>query len=125
MPPTQYWEGWDQFTSSITWWAHRPLAHQVLSLGYTRDKQGNLVAWNESKWADDEFDKYLREAQSTLDLAERKKIVAKLEQIQKERGSICTPFFLNVFTIADKRVHGLITWKDEIPNYHEVWKEAA
>jgi peptide/nickel transport system substrate-binding protein len=123
MPPTQYWEGWDQFNCSITWWAHRPLAHQVLALGYTRDKEGNLVAWNESKWADDEFDENLRLAQSTLDLAERKKVVAKLETIQKERGSICTPFFLNVFSAVDKKVKNLVTQKDEIPNYHEVWIE--
>jgi peptide/nickel transport system substrate-binding protein len=123
MPPAQYWEGWDQFNCSITWWAHRPLAHQVLALGYTRDKDGNIVAWNESKWADDEFDQYLREAQSTLDLAERKKIVAKLETIQKERGSICTPFFLNVFSAVDKSVKNLVTQKDEIPNYYDVWLE--
>ncbi len=124
MPPSQYWEGWDQFTSSVTWWAHRPLAHQILMLGYICDADNAPVAWNESKWCDVEFDTYLKQASSTLDLAERKQIVAELEQIQKERGSICTPFFLNVFSIIDKRFHDLETVQDEIPNYHAVRREA-
>lgn len=124
MPPSQYWEGWDQFTASITWWAHRPLAHQVMTLGYICDAGGTPVPWNESKWCDPEFEATLREVQRTLDLEERKGLVGKLERIQKERGPICAPFFLNVFTIIDKRFHGLEAVPDEIPNYHAVWREA-
>ena len=124
MPPNQYWEGWDQFNASITWWSHRPLAHMCLSLGYTSDDAGNPVPWNESKWTDEEFEEILAKAKGTVDINERKKLIKKLETIQKERGSICTPFFLNVFTIIDKKFHGLETLPDELPNYHKVWKEA-
>lgn len=124
MPATQYWDGWTEFNMGITWWAHRPLAVMLLPQAYTKDAEGNLVPWNESKWSDDEFETLLRQAEATLDVNARREIMCKIETIQKERGSICTPFFMNVWSIYDKSIHGITPSPEEFAIYHEAWKQA-
>lgn len=124
MPASQYWDGWTEWNMSITWWAHRTLAPMTLRVAYTADADGNPVPWNESRWVDKEFDEVLTEAESTLDLAKRRELVGKLINIQKERGSICTPFFMNVWKIFTKKVHDVPALPDEYAVFYETWKEA-
>ena len=75
--------------------------------------------WNESHWLDDEFEKYLHESEATIDLAKRKELIGKCQEIQKERGSICTPFFMNVWKISDKKVHNIDPSPEEFAIFHE------
>ena len=124
MPASQYWNGWTDFNMGITWWAHRTLAPMLLSVAYTIDDKGNPVAWNESHWVDQEFNDILTKASGTLDLAKRKELVGQLETIQKERGSICTPFFMSVWKIYKKNVHGVEPTPDEYAIFTETWKDA-
>jgi peptide/nickel transport system substrate-binding protein len=124
MPASQYWEGWTEWNTGITWWAHRPLAPMVLALAYIRDSEGNPIPWNESHWLDDEFEALLKESEATLDLAARKELVGKMEVIQKERGSICTPFFMNVWKIYAKNVHDVDPSPEEFAIFHATWKDA-
>ncbi len=123
MPATQYWEGWTEFNMGITWWSHRPLAPMLLSQAYVGDADGKPVPWNESYWVDEEFSALVKEAESALDLAKRKEIVGKLQTIQKERGSICTPFFMNVWQVHTKNVHGVEPSPEEFSILHAAWKE--
>jgi len=123
MPATQYWEGWTEFNMGITWWSHRPLAPMTLSQAYVGDADGKPVPWNESYWVDEEFSALVKEAESALDLAKRKEIVGKLQTIQKERGSICTPFFMNVWQVYTKNVHGVEPSPEEFSILHAAWKE--
>ncbi len=124
MPASQYWDGWTDFNMGITWWSHRTLAPMVLSVAYTADDKGAPVAWNESHWVDKEFNDILTQASGTLDLAKRKELVGKLETIQKERGSICTPFFMSVWKIYKKNVHNVEPTADEYAIFIETWKDA-
>jgi peptide/nickel transport system substrate-binding protein len=124
MPATQYWNGWTDFNMGITWWAHRTLAPMVLDVAYTAGPDGKPVAWNESHWVDQEFITILKQAEGTLDLAKRKVLVGQLEQIQKDRGSICTPFFMSVWKIYTKKVHDVEPAPDEYAIFYETWKEA-
>jgi peptide/nickel transport system substrate-binding protein len=73
----------------------------VLGLAY---RSG--VPWNESGYANAEFDKLLTEAEGTLDLAKRKTLMAKLEAIMQEDGPIVQPLWRNNFTFYDKKVKG-------------------
>ncbi len=124
MPASQFWDGWTEWNMAISWWAHRALAPMVLPLAYTADDTGKPVTWNESRWVDEEFSTLLKEAMKTLDLPKRREIIGKCEQIQKERGSICTPFFVNVWKIYDKKFHGIVPSPEEFAIFHEAWKEA-
>ena len=123
MPASQFWDGWTEWNMSVTWWAHRPLAIMTLPLAYI-SRDGKPVPWNESRWVDAEFEQLLQEAMRTLDLEKRREIMCKLETIQKERGSICTPFFMNVWTIHSKKVHDVPPSPEEFAVYYETWKEA-
>jgi peptide/nickel transport system substrate-binding protein len=124
MPASQYWAGWTDFNMGITWWSHRTLAPMILSVAYTGDADGKPVAWNESRWVDKEFSDILTKAQGTLDLPKRKELVGQLEQIQKDRGSICLPFFMSVWKIYSKKVHNVEPTPDEYAIFYETWKDA-
>ena len=124
MPASQYWEGWTDFNMGVTWWAHRTLAPMTLAVAYTGNPDGTPVAWNESHWVDQEFSDILTEAVGTLDLEKRKELVGKLEVIQKERGTICVPFFMSVWKIYKKNVHDVIPTPDEYAIFYETWKDA-
>jgi len=124
MPASEYWNGWTDFNMGITWWAHRTQALITLGLAYTADETGKPGAWNESHWVDSEFTEILNKATGTLDLDARKALTLQLEKIQKERGSICTPFFMNVWKIYTTNVHDIEPSPDEYAIFIETWKEA-
>jgi peptide/nickel transport system substrate-binding protein len=104
MPTSQYWEKWTEVDLGVTPWTHRPLGTMVLNLAYIGDENGKPVAWNETNWIDEEFSKLLKEANGTLDLEARRKIMCKLEAIQWERGSIGAPFWQYNWQVTTKRV---------------------
>jgi peptide/nickel transport system substrate-binding protein len=124
MPASQYWNGWTDFNMGITWWAHRTQALITLGLAYTGDATGKPGDWNESHWVDAEFSTILTQATGTLNLEARKALTLQLETIQQQRGSICTPFFMNVWKIYTTKVHGVEPSPDEYGIFIETWKEA-
>lgn len=104
MPNSQYWEKWTEVDLGITPWTHRPLGTMVLNLAYVGDENGKPVAWNETRWMDDEFTSLLKQANGTLNLEERRKLFCKLEEIQWERGSIAISYWQNNWQIVSNRV---------------------
>ena len=125
MPASQYWNGWTDFNMGITWWAHRTQALITLGLAYTADPTtGKPGAWNESHWVDPEFSQILTQAEGTLDLTARQALTLKLETIQQQRGSICTPFFMDVWKIYTTKVHDIEPSPDEYCILTAAWKEA-
>ena len=96
----------------------------VLPLAYTCDKEGTPVPWNESRWCDDEFDTLLTKAMGTLDLEDRRKIMADIQRIQVERGSIGIPFWMNAWIAHNPKVKGMVAHPTNYnDNWIEVWKE--
>ncbi|MCZ7599185.1 MAG: ABC transporter substrate-binding protein [Gammaproteobacteria bacterium] len=76
MPSSRYWEIWTETPFGLTEWTHRPLGTMVLSLGY---RSG--VPWNESGYANPEFDAALDEAEAIVDPVERSKVMEKVQRI--------------------------------------------
>jgi peptide/nickel transport system substrate-binding protein len=121
MPNSQYWEKWTEIDLGITTWAHRPIGTMVLNLAYVADDKGKPVAWNETRWVDKEFYALLKQANGTLDVAKRRKIFCKLEKIQQERGSIGNAFWINLWTIARKRVQNVKAHPSQYLKLDNVW----
>ncbi len=121
MPNSQYWEKWTEVDLGITTWAHRPLGTMVLNLAYTADADGKPAAWNETRWTDDEFSTLLTQANGTLDIEKRRKIFCQLEKIQQDRGSIANAFWINVWTIATKRVENVKPHPSLYLKLDDVW----
>ncbi len=125
MPASQYWNGWTDFNMGITWWSHRTQALITLGLAYTADPAtGKPGSWNESHWVDPEFSQILTKAEGTLDLTARQALTAQLEKIQQTRGSICTPFFMDVWKIYSNKVHDIEPSPDEYAILTSAWKSA-
>jgi peptide/nickel transport system substrate-binding protein len=101
MPGSQYWKVWDKTPFGMTGWTHRPLGVMVLNLGY---RSG--VPWNESKYNNPAFDAALDDAGATLDVAERKMKMEKVEKILQEDAVISQPLWRSVFTAGSTKVHG-------------------
>lgn len=124
MPNSQYWEQWTEVGLGITPWTHRPLGTMVLNLAYVADENGDPVAWNESRWVDEEFSNLLSEANRTLDVEKRREIFCDLEQIQWERGSIGIAFWRNVWQVYRDNVKNVPAHPTLYLLINETWKEA-
>jgi peptide/nickel transport system substrate-binding protein len=124
MPNDQYWGKWTENDFGITEWYHRPLGTMVMNLAYINDADGKPVPWNETRWSDDEFAKLLKQANGTLDVDERRKIMCKLEDIQQERGSIGLAFWRNKWYTVNKKVKGIIPSPSLYMDFNEVWMDA-
>lgn len=101
MPSSAYWDIWNKVPFGFTEWSHRPLGTMVLSLAY---RSG--VPWNESGYANPEFDSLLSEAEGTADVEARREIMAKLEKIMVEDGPIVQPLWRARSAAYAKRVKG-------------------
>ncbi len=88
LPGSTFWNDWTKYPYSSTNWNHRPLGTQVLALAY---KSG--VAWNESGFANEEFDNLLAEANSIADVDMRREVMAKLQAIMIDEGVVIQPYW--------------------------------
>lgn len=125
MPTSQYWEKWTEVDLGITPWTHRPLGTMVMNLAYTADAEGKPVAWNETRWVDEEFSKLLKEANGTLDVDARRKIFCKLEDIQQQRGSIGVAWWRNVWMVSRKSVKDVMAHPNLYMLFNRVWLDRA
>ena len=101
IPSATFWDRWDQYPLSMIAWNPRPLGFMVLSLGFRTG-----VPWNATAWGDKEFDDLLTEAEGTLDIDERKKVMEKVEIIMQQRGPIVQPVWKGILTASGKNVKG-------------------
>ena len=121
VPASQYWENWTEIPLGVTVWGHRPLDTQNLRLAYTADSDGKPAAWNETKWVDEEFDSILAEAEKTLDVEERRKLISKLMDIQIERGSVGISFWRNSWVVTDKKFQDVPFEPNNFDNFASIW----
>ncbi len=121
MPTSQYWEKWTEVDLGITPWTHRPLGTMVLNLAYVADKDGQPAGWNETRWLDTEFIELLEQANGIYDVDERRKVFAKLEKIQQERGSVGIAYWQNTWIITSKNVQNVQGHPGMYMLFNEVW----
>jgi peptide/nickel transport system substrate-binding protein len=98
MPGATFWNGWTEYPFSATEWGPRPLGVQVLALAY---KSG--VPWNESGFANAEFDALLDQAMAVADADARREIMTRIQQIMQEEGVMIQPYWRSVFNHSNGR----------------------
>ncbi len=116
MPGGTYWDVWASTPFGFTAWTHRALGVQVLNLAY---RSG--VAWNETSYANPEFDKTLDQAGGILDPNERRVVTRKLEEILQDDAIISQSLWRSVFVTANERVQGLYAQVALEHHYNQVW----
>ncbi|WP_299685344.1 ABC transporter substrate-binding protein [uncultured Tateyamaria sp.] len=92
LPGSTFWNDWAKYPLSTTDWAQRPLGVQVLALAYRSGE-----AWNESAFANAEFDALLAEAMSIADAAKRSEVMAKLQKIMQDEGVVVQPYWRAIY----------------------------
>jgi peptide/nickel transport system substrate-binding protein len=121
MPINSYWDLWTETPVGITPWTHRPLAVMVLPLAYIGDADGNPVPWNESRWVDEEFSTLLAQAQGILDVEARRAVMADVQRIQLERGSIGIAWWMNRWAAINPQVQNYSWHPTGYYLVNEVW----
>ena len=101
LPGNTFWNDWDKYPFSSTDWGHRPLGIQVLALAY---KTG--VAWNETGFANAEFDALLDKASSIADADARREVMAEIETLMREDGLIIQPYWRSLYRMSRPGVVG-------------------
>jgi peptide/nickel transport system substrate-binding protein len=116
MPSAQYWEVWDKAPFSLTSWTHRPLGTMLLGLAY---RSG--VPWNETHYDSKEFDDLLAQAESTIDINERRKVMAKVEKRIQDDAVMVQPFFRSVMSATSDKVKGMQMHPTNYHQWNKVW----
>ncbi len=119
-----YWDRWTEVDLGITAWTHRPLGTMVLPLAYTADADGKPVAWNETRWVDEEFTTILRQAEKTLDIEKRRELMGQLEEIMQARGPVFVSYWKGIWNITRKEFKGVQGHPTSYDLLYEVWKDA-
>ncbi len=110
LPGDAYWAKWDEWPFSLTAWNGRPLGIQVYNLAY----KGGAV-WNETAYANPEFDRILEEASGTPDAGARSKMFAKLEKMMQDDAILIQPLWRGIFTATSQRLKGF--------NFHPAYEQ--
>lgn len=117
IPASKYWEIWTKTPFGATSWTHRPLGTMVLSLGYRTG-----VPWNESNFANAEFDAALDAAEATIDVDERRAKMELVQKIMQDEAVACIPIFRPLYSIANASVKGLELHPTQFHLFNKVWK---
>lgn len=92
LPGSTFWNDWTKYPFSITEWNHRPLGVQVLALAYRSGE-----AWNESGFANAEFDAKLAQAMSIADADNRRAVMAEIETILRDNAVFIQPYWRSLY----------------------------
>lgn len=116
MPATAYWDIWRKTPFGFTSWSDRPLGVMTLNLAY---RSG--AAWNESNYANPEFDAALDKASAILDPSERRKAMEDVQRILQNDAVIVQPLWRSVFSATNKRVRNYRVHPTLSHFYRKVW----
>ncbi|MBU2091666.1 MAG: hypothetical protein KKB63_13990 [Alphaproteobacteria bacterium] len=82
------------------------------------------VAWNESSYANPEFDKLLDDAMGVLDPTKRKEKMVPVQKLLQQDAVIIQPYWRSIFTVANKKVKGFEIQPAEEMHLNKVWLDA-
>jgi peptide/nickel transport system substrate-binding protein len=116
IPGSTFWNDWTKYPFSSTNWNHRPLDTQILGLAYRSGE-----AWNESGFANAEFDALLAEANSLADADARREVMGKLQTIMSDEGVTIQPYWRSLYRHAKP---GIVGWDMHIAYLPQMYKVA-
>lgn len=119
LPGSTFWNDWTKYPFSATEWNMRPLGVQVLALAYRSGE-----AWNETAFANPEFDALLAKALSIADADARRVLMADIEQIMRDEGVIIQPYWRSIYRHYKDNVRGA-DMHPTFEHHHYKWWIAA
>lgn len=119
VPSPQYWDKWTEWDFGFTRWTHRPLDTMVLALAFRCGAK-----WNETRWCHEGFERLLNEAEGTVEVEKRRKIMCQIQHLVREEAGVGIPLWRNVFLAHDQKVKGVRAHPTRYMNYWVAWVEA-
>ncbi len=103
LPESVYYgeDKWLEVPLGITGWGHRPYPQFYLDVML---KCG--AKWNESRFCDEEFDRQVKIAGTTLDEQQRVQAYHEIQRILIERGPVIVPYFFAEYGVINSRFDG-------------------
>ena len=102
-PADTYWSSvWIQKPLSVSGWDMRPVPDLIFSIAFRGGAE-----WNETRYADERFDKLLLEARSTVDFDKRKEMYCDMQRILHEDGGHITLAFRDILDAKAADVRGI------------------
>lgn len=120
LPGSTFWNDWTKYPYSLTIWYMRPLAVQVLALGYRTGE-----AWNETGYSNPEFDAKLEQALSISDPDKRREVMKEIELILQDSGIIIQPFWQSLYCHMQPEVQNHAMHQTYQMDLQKVWLETA
>ena len=102
-PADGYWSNvWLKKPYVAVSWSGRATEDWMFSTAYAAG-----VAWNDTHWNHERFNKLLVEARAELDEAKRAEMYGEMQLLVRDQGGVVIPVFTSyVFAMADKVQHG-------------------
>ncbi|MEO0958919.1 MAG: ABC transporter substrate-binding protein [Pseudomonadota bacterium] len=119
IPGATFWNNWTGYPFSATDWGGRPLGVQVLALAYRSGE-----AWNETGYADPEFDAGLDAALGTFDAEKRRGIMEGLQTRLRESGVIIQPFWRKLYLHHVPELKGYERHQAREMHFDRAWLES-
>lgn len=102
MPHSTYLDQvWKKGSFYIGFYNMQPTADAIFALLYT-----STAAWNETRWNNAEFDKYVAEARTTIDEPKRKALYASAQKLMYEQVPSIIPVFFDLLAGQRDYVQG-------------------
>lgn len=100
-PGSTFWNNWANYPFSVTNWNHRPLGISTLAIAYTTG-----ASWNETGFANDEFDELVNQALGLADPDARRAVMARLQTILQDEGVIIQPYWRGLYNHTREGLEG-------------------
>ena len=120
LPGNTFWNNWTGYPFSATEWNMRPLGVQVYALAYRSGEP-----WNETGYANPDFDALLTEAYAIPDPDERRQIMERMEKMLQDSGILIQPYWRSTFRHMTEDVHGLAMHPTFEIHLEKTWLGAA
>ncbi|TIP04455.1 MAG: diguanylate cyclase, partial [Mesorhizobium sp.] len=111
---------WTKYPFSQTNWNMRPLGIQVISIAYRSGE-----AWNETAYANPDFDKKVNEALGIADAEKRKVVMKDIEQTLQDSGIIIQPYWRKLYINIKPEVKNHSMHPTYEHDFGKVWLEQA
>ncbi|MFD9898439.1 ABC transporter substrate-binding protein [Mesorhizobium sp. NPDC059025] len=120
LPSSTFWNDWTKYPFSETNWNMRPLGIQVIAIAYRSGE-----AWNETAYANPDFDKKVNEALSIADAEKRKVVMKDIEQTLQDSGIIIQPYWRKLYINIKPEVKNHSMHPTYEHDFGKVWLEQA
>ena len=120
LPSSTFWNDWTKYPFSETNWNMRPLGIQVIAIAYRTGE-----AWNETAYANPDFDKKVNEALGIADAEKRKVVMKDIEQILQDSGIIIQPYWRKLYINIKPEVKNHSMHPTYEHDFGKVWLDKA